>query len=130
MLHFIFGAATAGITGSSEVIQLFDLSSLSTQIDAGLVTANASYLANRVSGDAQTDTEFVAVLKAHDGALANFPSDILSPLASQFGSTITDGDVSTWETVSVQWLIPAGTNYLSFAIDQFWPDTRKTVEHK
>jgi len=116
MLHFIFGGATAGPLGSSEVIQLFDMSSLSTQINAGLVTANASFLANRVSGDAQTDTEFVAVLKAHGGALANFPTDIAFPMASQFGSTITDGDVNTWEAVSVQWLIPAGTNYLSFAI--------------
>jgi len=78
-------------------------------VDAGELQLRASYYANRVAGDSETDTEFVLTLRAYIG-------DVSQQNTPEFGksgtSLMSDSDPSTWEKISLTWQVPAGTDYL------------------
>lgn len=102
--------AHAGLS-SAEIYQLVDVSAFSSDITSGLATASVSAYFNRVSGDSETDTSFSISILALSGAPGNFsPTTFLDNNGAGIDS---DGDHSTWESVSVDLLLPAGTDYLA-----------------
>jgi hypothetical protein len=114
MLHFtdtFFDGIPSSASGS-DVGQLVDMSPLSGAIAGGLATALASAHFNRVVGDVQTDTQFAVAIRAYSGSPSDFPSVLGTPLASAIATTVTDGDLATWESVSVELVLPTGTDYL------------------
>jgi hypothetical protein len=106
MLHFNCTSPTppcdsAGAAGS-DLHQLIDLAPFADLVVGGN---------NRVEGDAQTDTEFIAGLRAFDGAISDFPSEPPS-LDEMSGELLSDADTATWESVTVELTIPPEATYL------------------
>ena len=100
---------------ASEVTQLLDVSSFHNDIEQGqlLVTADAYF--NRVSGDAETDNAFGIRIRACSGSPTTFRSSRveITRIDNFIGS---DGDLATWERVSVELLLPAGTDYIGIDV--------------
>ena len=133
MLKFDFSALTGGATsmGSSQVVQLVDVSAFSDAIDAGLATASASAWFNRVAGDSQTDTDFAVLIIACSGSPFQSPSIMAgqSWLSHTMGTISTDGALGTWEFGSIDTIIPAGTDFIAVelrAIENIFNDTSGT----
>ncbi len=122
MLRFLtarpFGAPSSLL--SSQIHQLIDLAPYSAQVATGNLLASVSYWVNRVSGDSQTDTEFTLGISAFTGNVSDFPTAIV---AAGWGNhsqaeagIFSDGDVGTWENISVDLLIPIGSDYLELNV--------------
>jgi hypothetical protein len=118
MLNFINTTPSQSITdpgvgSTSDILQYVDLSPFA-QYD-GQLTGLLSASFNRVAGDEQTDTEFALVLAAHQGTPENSPGQATS-MAHEISYLITDGDVETWEQLSVELTIPAGADFLQVTL--------------
>lgn len=100
---------SVGASGS-DMHQFIDLAPFADLVAGGNAVATLTAMANRVAGDAQTDTKFIAVLKAFDGDIIDYPS--ATPLAGMTGELLSDSDTATWETVTTQLTIPPGATYL------------------
>ncbi len=110
------GFTSSGFSSASQVYQLIDVSSMSSSIDAGLVTATASVFYNRVAGDAYTDTRFTMAFGAFSGSPATFTSGSTG-FGYYWGNIVwSDSDVSTWEESTVDYLLPVGTDYLAIQL--------------
>lgn len=107
MLQFIYAHRYGGAVGgsASQVYQLVDLTPFADQIETGLAVASASFWVNRVQGDAFTDTGFGLGFVALDSSGAVLVGEV----GLHFES---DGDISTWELVEHDFLIPVGTTKL------------------
>jgi hypothetical protein len=103
--------------GGSEVFQLVDVTGYSSAISNGNALASASFFANRVAGDAETDSEFDVDIAAFNGVPSDFSiQSWTNPLARETGLLISDGNIATWEEVTTQLLLPAGTTYIAIRI--------------
>jgi len=108
-----FGTASGRI---SDQWQLIDVTSLSSVIAGGLVTATASAQFNRVAGGSQTDTQFGITLAAINGNPSEFDDyqpNLVPFLASTHNSVFTDGHASSWETATANLTLPSNTTYLA-----------------
>ena len=95
-----------------------DVSPFLTDIAAGTARASASFYANRVAGDAGTDTRFGLRLAAFRAD--QFPVVNLGYLADSAVVFDTDADPSTWELVAPPELVlPTDTGYLAMVIFAF-----------
>ena len=104
---------------SGDVWQLVDMSTLSTEIDAGLVSVWISARFNRIAGDSQTDTQFVLSAHALDGLPDAFDDNSPSAppfLASASATIFSDADLSTWEFAMANLSVPSGTTYLGITL--------------
>ena len=117
MLQFEGTTFTGAGSNSSQVWQLVDVSHLAAQVAAGQVQVDLEFYANRVAGDAQTDTLFQAVLQAHGGPFSDFPFDIGNFLDIQGTNLLTDSDPDTWELVSASMVLPARTEYVALSVN-------------
>ena len=118
MLQFLFSFNSGhaeGTTGS-EVHQLVDASAFAPNIAAGEALASASFYANRIAGDSQTDTSFQVRLGAYAGIPADFPTNAGNFIQREIVEIFTDSDTNTWELVSVGMVLPTGTDYLAITI--------------
>ena len=116
MLHFLCtapdnfpGCDDLGIL-QSDLHQFVDLSAIADVVASGSAVAHAEVSFNRVAGNRQTDTEFHFRIAAYVGPVGNFRiGEIID-----FGSVrfLSDSDPLTWERVSVEFPIPAATEYL------------------
>ena len=98
---------------TGEMIQLIDLSHYAGVISNGETVGCASAYFNRVSGDSSTDTLFGIRLMAFNGTPDEFQDDPLGFTADMRSNIITDSDLETWESASVELLLPADTTYLA-----------------
>lgn len=98
----------AAATTASEVLQYVNLSAYATEISAGTAQVTVSMRANRVAGNASTDTRFGILLRAWSGII-----DSGSLLGSREVTLDTDGNPATWELLANQWMLPTGTTFLS-----------------
>jgi len=111
-------SAGAGPSGAAEAIQLVDLAPYASAIATGTFTLTGSMYVNRVAGDSQTDTQFAIVISAYGGSLANYPTNIGSPLARHAASIITDGNPATWQpTPTTSLTLPPNTTYVSVIVE-------------
>ena len=107
------------VAKSGDVWQLVDMSTLSTEIDAGLVSVWVSARFNRIVGDSQTDTQFVVAASAFDGMPGAFDDNspmAPPPLASESAMILSDADLLTWESAMVNLPVPVGTTYLGINV--------------
>ena len=84
-----------------EALQIIDVSGLAAPIDSTLILMSASFLANRVALDAETDQSFLLSVYALSGPASNAPSEWTSPLDSWDDRLESDGDTGTWEELSL-----------------------------
>jgi len=117
----------AGITNGCDIYQYIDLRGLEnySEISSGNTTAYASAFFNRVNLD-RSDTTFILWLFTYsDDTFASYPDAGFTSKVS--ASIITDGDVATWEELTLSVLIPQGTTHMAFRItaqeDLFKDDT-------
>lgn len=107
------GSLTSTSLSSSDLYRLIDLTGLVDAIAEGDVRVRASYYVNRVLGDAETDSRFGIGVHAYDGDLSDFRRAVNDPLAMQRQSLISDGDIGTWERVTVDLMLPVETRYIA-----------------
>lgn len=97
----------------ADVVQLIDVSSFAAAIAAGQATATFSASFNRITGDGSTDTQFNVEIRPYSGSIADFPTNLNTWIGSSaLGTFDSDGDTSTWQSISTSLLLPAGTTYL------------------
>ncbi len=97
----------------SDLRQLVEATSL-----AG-ATVRLTASCNRVTGDSQTDTEFRLYIRAYAGDLTEFNDNFPTAppfIAQSSVDLVSDADPGTWETISLDWTIPVGTDYVSVLI--------------
>jgi hypothetical protein len=119
MLHFNCTSPTPPCDGAggsgSDIHQLVDLAPFADLVAGGNAVATLTAWFNRVDGDAQTDTEFIAGLLAFDGDVSDFPS--LPPsLDAMNDQLFSDSDTVTWESVTVELTIPPEATYLDVSL--------------
>jgi hypothetical protein len=115
MLQFIYTANAPGPTTTSQLYQLVDLAPVMSLVRDSVAVATMTALYNRVAGDAETDTQFVSGLRACTGDVSDFyPSNYIDSAAK---SVLTDADPSTWQLVTVEFAIPAETDYLCVGVN-------------
>lgn len=131
MLQFV-GSSHYGAGGSEEscqVYQIIDVSQYADIIAAGQGIVWASAYFNRAEGDAQTDTEFVLTVHAHEGDPCSFiPWELVLDWVET--SVYTDSNPATWEQGETQLVLPTNTDYVVIGInameniynDSSWPE--------
>jgi len=115
----------AGHTLGSQVYQIVDLSSFSDDISRGNFQLRASFLANRITGNRLTDTQFRVGLYAYGGDYATL-EEPTPTLSTGFASIFSDGDITTWEPVEVFFNVPIGTTFVMMevaAVEDIYDDT-------
>ena len=118
MLRFDGTFLNTSIDGfASDVWQLIDMSPFSTVVSTGLALASGSAYFNRIAGTNLTDTQFVVQIRAFSGLPSNFPSD--ASIAFAQGTLLSDGNPDTWESASVQLILPVSTTYVGFLVAGF-----------
>ena len=105
---------------ASELYQTLDVSSIAADIATGSAIVWAEYYVNRITGNAQTDTEFDIWIAAFSGSPANFNPTISNPairLKVASSLILSDANPQTWERVGV-FLdnVPVATTYLAIGI--------------
>jgi hypothetical protein len=115
MLRFDFTAFSGPdpVQVASDVFSLIDLDSVRDLILSGVAVASAEASFNRVAGDDLTDNEFSLRVLAYDGLPADFPLELNEWIARSDATLFSDSDVTTWEAMSVEMLVPANTYYLA-----------------
>ena len=119
MLQLMGSSSTgAGSAATCQVIQILDVSEHADLIAAGGATISASAYFNRVSGDAETDTESKIVLWAWQGDPSTFPTQMQNSSYLDVNSTglYTDGAGGTWELCSVELALPTNTDFVTIGI--------------
>ncbi len=114
MLQFEFAAPVGPSTlKGSSVWQLVDLTNNSA-VSNGSALANLSSWFNRVAGDSETDTLFRIEIRAFSGLLNSFPLQVEnSELAVVTSNLISDSDVTSWERLDAQLLLPTQTDFIA-----------------
>lgn len=108
MLRFddTFLGSASGL--SSDLWQLIDTSTISGPD----ITLSSRF--NRVTGDLNsTDTQFRLEVGAFTGAVSGFPSNRIDQASIDLFS---DADVGTWETLVLNYTIPANATYIGVLI--------------
>src|SRR5690606_13143618 len=83
--------------------------------ETGRLVARLTAYFNRVDRNDQTDTEFVLVLAAHEGAPESSPGQATS-LVFETASLFTDGDLATWEPLTIELPVPQGAEFLQVTL--------------
>jgi hypothetical protein len=81
--------------------------------------ARFSVRVNRVFGDVQTDTLFQVRIRAYQGDPGDFDANepnLPGPLAEEVADLISDGNVATWQDISVELDVPSDADYLAVVI--------------
>ncbi len=114
MLQFEFARPVGPSTNvASDVWQLVDLTNNSA-VSNGSALANLSSWFNRVAGDSETDTLFRIEIVAFAGLLNSFPLQVRnSELAAVTSNLISDSDVTSWERLDAQLLLPMQTDFIA-----------------
>jgi hypothetical protein len=101
-----------GSTDTSQYWQNVDLSAFASQIASGNARLSASFLANRVQFDSQTDTVFSMQLHIRSGTPASF-TNLVAPSAG----ISSDSILATWETIALSDIpLPPTTTYVMLEI--------------
>jgi len=96
----------------SNVVQMYDVSGLSDDIDDGLITASLSAYFNRIVGS--LDTAFGLKINACPGNVTDYPDGGRVTNAVEI---FADALANTWEFVSLDMILPAGTKYLALEVN-------------
>jgi len=118
MLQFI-SAASLGASkyGASEVEQLLDVGAYTADIGTGLVVVTATAYFNRVRLDSETDSRFSLRMLAMAGDPAEYRGHGQeAELALAYAGLYTDTDRATWEPLTLEFAIPAATDYLTVEV--------------
>ncbi|MDO9695207.1 MAG: FlgD immunoglobulin-like domain containing protein [Candidatus Latescibacteria bacterium] len=116
MLQFINTSWTQqGASGatSSDLWQLVDAAPLRGQN----LLLSARF--NRVQVDAQTDTRFALNIYAFTGAPASFDNNdpnLPASIGHENAQLLSDADPATWETVAIDFAVPANADYLGVSV--------------
>ena len=117
MLRFMYSLSYGSVNPSrfnaSEIIQLFDLTTLPDYTPSTIYRVYATAYFNRVAGDIETDTLFDVTLGGWTGNPVNFPNTYPDPLRHQSTQIESDSDPLTWEIVTSTIKTQPGMNYLS-----------------
>jgi len=117
MLKFIASSPYANYTNTaSNVWQLIDISSYESIISSGFAVASLSAYFNRVTVDDQTDTKFMMDILAYSGELFSPPNLLLG---SMHNDLFSDSDITSWEELTLDMVIPVNTDYLAIHIAAF-----------
>jgi len=119
MLRFVYTLQTGpnGVSGQSNLWQIIDVGAHAQEIAQGYATARASVKFNRVVGDAETDTRFDVRLGAYAGLPNSFPAQNENDeLVQQASMVLTDADLASWETVTVELPLPTDTDFIAIAL--------------
>ncbi|MHC4756613.1 MAG: PEP-CTERM sorting domain-containing protein [Planctomycetota bacterium] len=105
------GASSAN---ACQVPQIVDISSFASLIASGNAVVTASAYFNRVSGDAQTDTQVGISVFAYEGSPSSYPSDraVSNWLLRENAFFDSDDDPGTWELCELQMTLPTNTDYI------------------
>lgn len=117
MLRFMyslsFGSVNPSRFNASEIIQLFDLTTLPDYTASTIYRVYATAYFNRVAGDIETDTLFDITLGGWTGNPVNFPNTYPDPLRYQSTQIESDSNPLTWEIITSTIKTQPGMNYLS-----------------
>lgn len=119
MLRFLnTGPSGPGSAFGCEVFQLVSIADVLAAVAAGGARADVSVFVNRVAGDAQTDQRFQLAIAAMAGTPDQFParfaaSDFLAVAQTPLQS---DGNLTTWQRIDVQLVLPTATQYLAVRV--------------
>lgn len=117
MLRFMyslpFGSVNPSRFGASEIIQLFDLTTLPDYSASTTYRVYATAHFNRVTGDSETDSLFDVTLGGWTGNPVNFPNTYSDPLRYQTKQIESDDNPLTWESITSTIKTQPGMNYLS-----------------
>jgi hypothetical protein len=127
------GSKMLRISGAGgTVYQTVDVTGLRQQIEAGLKKGTLFFYVNRVQGDSQSG-QFQAIVWTMNGFPSYFSTESLDPAVSPYSvgpatsnpnnlgrflgpSLLSDNNPATWQRVSVDFAIPAGTDYLAIGL--------------
>jgi hypothetical protein len=120
MLKFMYtlsGCEGPGYTENSDLWQIVDVSRFAALISVGKALASASANFNRIAGDPDTDTEFFVEIRAYAGDPHTFPNQFGNDELAMADCHIeTDGDLETWESASVDLVLPTDTDFIAIAL--------------
>ena len=117
MLRFDKTFFTVPTERDSSVWQLIEVSRFSNLTARGRLSVSASARFNRVDQGSTTDTEFVIEVQAFGGVPATFPFDVNNNFVANARATFnSDSDTATWESLGVELVLPAGTQYIGVAL--------------
>lgn len=110
------GPSAEGV--SSQLWQLFDLSAIAADVDAGRVTAAAAAWFFRSVGGPGSDDRFDLRIGAYRGTLAEFPASYASPAGVRLADEVTTVTVpvGAWTGAQRNFAVPPGTRYLALEI--------------
>ena len=111
MLNFLSTGGGWVSTGS----QLINISPYADYISVGDVNAKMSARFNRVLGDSQTDTQFTIQIYAFEGDYTTIYEQFSAgqELASVTEEIFADGDITTWELLSAELVLPSNTDFVA-----------------
>ena len=117
----VIGLNTPNQAGSnnSDTVQLVDLAPYASAVAAGNAVAHAEAFFNRLGNDGEgagKTNRFILSLRAHGGAIADYPAGAGSFLAARSPRLFADVDPATWEGVQASLDIPVGATYLALVI--------------
>ncbi len=119
-----FDATTLGTPAVGDVADtwnLADVSPWSNLVASGHAHVRVEAFFNRVSGSPCVDTRFALQVQAQDGLPETYPFDWPDPIVdSEIVSLFSDGDVATWEGITVGLDLPVQTTFAAvilFAIE-------------
>ncbi|MEO1294375.1 MAG: PEP-CTERM sorting domain-containing protein [Cyanobacteria bacterium J06636_16] len=112
------GVGSSRIFINSDVFQLVDVTPFRDRVDSGTALLSATGLFNRVAGDTETDTLFKIALLAYSGSPETFPNQFSgsSALAKEEVELDSDADITTWEQMGTDLLLPSETDFVALRI--------------
>lgn len=107
-----------GTTTACEIWQYIDTTPFAPLIATGQAEAMLNLRVNRISGTANTDTEFGGILVAYDGPVMwDTGSPTLGGTAFGSASLLSDSNVGTWENINLKIGLPVGTQFVLVRIN-------------
>ena len=119
MLKFINTTAVGPSSSSveSQLFQFIDLREYADEIATGMTRIEATFYVNRIPGDSNTDTEFKISIDGFYGDPAYYPNtNYITQTDSATANHQSDGDIATWEMLSVEFIVPPKTEYICIII--------------
>lgn len=99
----------SGVASSSDIFQLVDLTALQQAASGQDIEYALSARFNRVAGNANTDTQFILEASFFNGDPADFGS--LTALDAHSGNLSSDGDLQSWQRISVLNGVPTQASF-------------------
>lgn len=114
MLKFLRTGQVPTVTYEScQVQQLVDLGPFAGLVESGLALVIASCKVNRIVGDEETDTKFGLRILSYAGLPGSFPEQYQNTeLAEEYRYIFTDSAPDTWETITLEMLLPPGSDFI------------------